>query len=169
MQAKKRKPVSLTPKKTPPPPRVAAHERNLFNALMNSSPDPIYFKDTHSRFMHINHAQAQTLGVADPRAAIGKTDFDFFTPEHAQAAFADEQQIIATGTPLVGKLEQIRRADGAWRWVSATKVPLRDERDQIVGTFGISRDVTAQKELEDELQRVKDYLETLIASANDII
>ena len=146
-----------------------AHERLLYNSLMNSSPDRIYFKDAASRFTRINEAQARVLGVSEPAEALGKTDFDFFTPEHARDAFADEQLIIERGTPVIGKLEQIRQADGISRWVTATKAPIRDEAGRVIGTFGISRDVNEEKQLEDQLHHVKEYLETLIESANDII
>jgi diguanylate cyclase (GGDEF)-like protein/PAS domain S-box-containing protein len=82
---------------------------------------------------------------------IGKTDFDFFSEEHAAAAFEDEQQIVRTGEPMVGKLERETFHYGPGNWVSSTKMPLRDERGQIIGTFGISRDVTAQIKAEDAL------------------
>jgi PAS domain S-box-containing protein len=146
-----------------------ADMRRLFNAMMNGSPDSIYFKDSASRFTRINNAQARVLGVKDPADAMGKTDFDFFAPEHAREAFADEQRIIETGIPIVGKLEQIRQADGSYRWVTATKAPIRDSEGRVIGTFGISRDVHEEKQLEGQLQHVKEYLETLIESANDII
>ena len=82
---------------------------------------------------------------------IGKTDFDFFSEEHAAAAFEDEQRIIRTGEPMVGKLERETFRDGTSPWVSTTKMPLRDDDGQIIGTFGISRDVTAQIKAENAL------------------
>jgi hypothetical protein len=82
---------------------------------------------------------------------VGKTDFDFFSKEHAAAAFEDEQKIIRTGEAIVGKLERETFHNGTSPWVSTTKMPLRDERGQIIGTFGISRDVTAQIKAEKAL------------------
>ena len=82
---------------------------------------------------------------------IGKTDFDVFSEEHAAAAFQDEQEIIRTGEPMAGKLERETFQDRADAWVSTTKMPLRDEHGQIIGTFGISRDVTAQIKAEKAL------------------
>ncbi|MGB8645325.1 MAG: PAS domain S-box protein [Anaerolineae bacterium] len=144
-------------------------EREFFDALMKNFPDRIYFKDLASHFIRINEAQARVLGVSSPAHVQGKTDFDFFTEEHACAAYADEQRIVATGTPLIGKLEKVRNADGTFRWVTATKAPIRDAAGHITGTFGISRDVTEQKQLEDELEQIKDYLQTLLENASDII
>ncbi|MBU1878045.1 MAG: PAS domain-containing protein, partial [Chloroflexi bacterium] len=117
-------------------------ERDLLYALMDNIPDTIYFKDTASRFTRINKAQARLLGAQDPEAAVGKTDQDFFASEHAQAAYADEQAIVASGQPLIDKIERLRGADGQWRWVSATKAPIVGQDGRVVGLVGISRDVT---------------------------
>jgi len=85
-----------------------AYERDLLNGLMDNIPDHIYFKDRESRFIRISRAQAKHFGVNDPSEAVGNTDFDFFTAEHAQPAFDDEQKIIRTGQPIVDKEEKKR-------------------------------------------------------------
>ena len=105
---------------------LLAYERFLLHALMDNVPDQIYFKDRESRFVRINKSQAEILGLADPCQAVGKTDFDFFAEEHARAAYEDEQQIIRTGQPLVGKEEKETYGEGRVRWVSSTKMPFRD-------------------------------------------
>jgi PAS domain S-box-containing protein len=122
--------------------RELAHEQLLLRMLMDNMPDTIYFKDAQSRFTRVNRAQAEVLGLKSPDQAIGKTDADFFTPEHAQAARADERRILESGESLISKTERIHRADGQYRLVTATKVPLRDERGTVVGLVGISREVT---------------------------
>ncbi|MBC8264007.1 MAG: PAS domain S-box protein [Anaerolineales bacterium] len=137
------------------------YERDLLQALMDNIPDTIYFKDTASRFTRINRAQAQVLGVKDPKEAIGKTDFDFFTPEHAQNAHADEQEIVKSGQPLIDRVERIRSADGQIHWVSATKVPVMDEKGRVTGTVGVSRDITERKLAEEEIRRHLERIEAL--------
>ena len=120
--------------------------------LLYSTEERVYFKDLHSRFLLVS---AGWLAAVAPghtvEEIIGKTDFDFFSEEHAAAAFEDEQQIIRTGEPIVGKLERETFRDRTGPWVSTTKMPLRDEHGQIIGTFGISRDVTAQVKAENAL------------------
>ena len=138
------------------------HERDLLRALMDNIPDTIYFKDANSRFIRINKAQAQMLGVKNPAEAVGKTDFDYFTPEHSQDAYNDEQDIVKTGKPVVYKVEKIRRADGQFLWVSATKVPIKDAANRVVGTVGISRDVTEHRQMEEKLRRHSEQLEELV-------
>jgi diguanylate cyclase (GGDEF)-like protein/PAS domain S-box-containing protein len=133
---------------------VARLKRDAFllGTLMDNSPDTIYFKDLDSRFTLINRGAAGRYGVDNPALAIGRTDFDFFTDEHAAQAFRDEQEILRTGLPLVNVEEKETMPDGSVRWVSTTKMPLRDPEGNMLGTFGISRDITQKKEFEDQLE-----------------
>jgi PAS domain S-box-containing protein len=116
----------------------------LMNVLLTNLPDHIYFKDRESRFTMINKALAQFLGLNDPDQAVGKTDFDFFTGEHAQQAYEDEQNIIRTGQPLSIE-EKETHPDSPNTWASTIKLPLHDKEGNIIGTFGISRDITERQ------------------------
>lgn len=120
-------------------------ERYLLNALMTNVPDFIYFKDVDGRYLRINPAKAHSSRLNSPDEAVGKSDFDFFSPAHARQATADEQRILATGEPLVGKEEHVGYPDGRSRWMSTTKLPLRGVDGRVIGTFGVSRDITATK------------------------
>jgi PAS domain S-box-containing protein len=145
------------------------HERDLLQALLDNVPDTIYYKDANSRFTRINKAQATVLGLKDPDEAMGKTDFDFFTPEHSQDAYRDEQKIVKTGKPVINKVEKIRRADGQFRWVSATKVPVKDRSGQVVGLVGVSRDITESKQIEERMEYQRDLFDALMDNMPDAI
>ncbi len=130
-------------------------ERHLVHALMEHVPDSIYFKDGSSRFLMISRALAERFGLDDPSEAIGKTDFDFFTKEHAEQAREDEERLMRTGRALVNVEEKETWPDGTQTWVSTTKLPLYDRDGIIVGTFGISRDITEQKLTAEALREAK--------------
>ena len=142
-----------------------AEERNFLRALMANIPDGIYFKDRESRFTRVNQALARHLGLRDPAEAIGRADFDFFSKEHAQQAYEDEQAIIQTGEPMVGKEEKETWADGHVEWVSTTKMPLLNQEGQIIGTFGISRDITGRKREQQQLAETLDFSRRIITDA----
>jgi signal transduction histidine kinase len=122
--------------------------------LLSTTEERVYFKDLESRFLFVS--AGWIAAYAPGRSAeelTGKTDFDVFSYQHAADAFADEREIIQTGKPIAGQVERetyIGRPDA---WVSTTKMPLLDEAGQIIGTFGISRDVTAQVSAENMLAR----------------
>jgi diguanylate cyclase (GGDEF)-like protein/PAS domain S-box-containing protein len=133
-------------------PEELIDDRYLLDALLENTPDNIYFKDSQSRFIRISASLARWMGLNEAANAIGKSDFDFFGEEHAQKAFADEQRLMRSGEPMVGVEEQESWADGHTTWVSTTKGPLRDRNGAIVGIFGISRDITERKQAEHRVQ-----------------
>ena len=124
------------------------NERNLLRALMDNSDDRIYFKDLQSRFLRCSAALMQSFHAKGVSNVIGKTDHDFFAMEHANDALQDEQKILRTGESLVGKVEKETWPDGLVTWALTSKMPLRNEAGEIVGTFGISKDITEIKEAE---------------------
>jgi PAS domain S-box-containing protein len=135
-----------------------AHERDLLRALLDGSPDQIYFKDLQSRFVKTSSAQAIHFGLRSPADLVGRTDFDFFTDEHARPAYEDEQAIIRTGRPLIGKVEKESWQDGRETWAITSKMPLRNEAGAIIGTIGISKDITQLKQAEAKLEIVNKQL-----------
>jgi PAS domain S-box-containing protein len=124
------------------------YERDLLHVLMDNVPDMIYFKDTSSRFIRINRAQAMLLGVDDPEEAVGKTDFDFQTADLSQSFLLEERQIVETGQLLIDRIEFNPTSDGQPRWLSSTKAPILDQHGVVTGIIGISRDITARQEID---------------------
>jgi PAS domain S-box-containing protein len=126
-----------------------ARQQYIVDTFMENVPDRVYFKDLESRITRTNKAHAVKLRLGDPAAAIGKTDFDFLPEEQARAKYEQEQAIIRTGKPILS----IEEPDGTGRWALTTQMPLRDEHGNIIGTFGISHDITEMKQAQAELVR----------------
>jgi PAS domain S-box-containing protein len=141
----------------------------LLETLLTNSPDYIYFKDRQSHFVRASQSLASIFNMSGPGELIGKSDFDFFKTEHAKAAFEDEQEIIRTGKPIIGKPEKEDHADGRTTWALTTKLPWRDKAGDIIGTFGISKDVTAIKEAESKLAHEKGLFQALVENLPDAI
>ena len=136
-------------------------EHALLQFVLDHSSDRIFFKDKDSRFMRISRSLARRFGLHDEDEIVGKTDFDFFSPAHAQNALEDEKKIMQTGEPIFGKIERETMPDGKIRYAYTTKLPLRNENGNIVGTCGISTDLA--KQMNDEEMLAKSY--TLLGGA----
>jgi PAS domain S-box-containing protein len=140
-------------------------EKFLIDALMNNLPDQVYFKDLESRFIRVNKALSNRFGLADPSEVKGKTDFDFFSIEHAQQAFNDEQTIIKTGQSLIIEEKETNK-DRPETWVSTIKMPMTNNSGNIIGTFGISRDVTVRKRREMENNVLFEITRSMTTTSN---
>ncbi len=144
-------------------------DQNLLSALLESTTDFIYFKDRDSRFTRINVASSRRFGLKHPAEAIGMSDADFFGKRHAAEARADELRVMETGQPLVNKEESEDWPDGSETWVSTTKMPLRRKQGEVVGTFGISRDITPRKRAEHELRHTEMFLNSIVENIPNMI
>ncbi len=129
---------------------ISEDEHNLLHALLQHGSDRIYFKDRASRFLLCSNAKCEFSGVT-PEQIIGKTDFDFYDDAYARPAFDDEQEIIRTGQPVRGHIERLVMKNGEERWALMDKWPLRNKDGEIIGTFGISKHITALKQPEAKL------------------
>jgi PAS domain S-box-containing protein len=141
-------------------------EKYLFAALMDNLPDTIYYKDRQCKLIRVSKHMAISFGTSLEQL-IGKSDFDFQDEEHAQEAYDDEQRIMATKTPKINFIEKEVLSDGSVRYVSSTKMPLIDGQGEVVGTFGISRDVTSYKKLEIDLAECQQKMLVLQSELSD--
>jgi two-component system, sensor histidine kinase and response regulator len=136
--------------------RTRDRERQLLQTLLDNMPDSIYFKDKDSRFIRVSAGMAHKFGLKSSEDVIGLSDAEVFSPEHASSARNDEIRIMETGIPLVSRVEKETWPDRPDTWCSSTKLPLRDTEGNVIGTFGISRDVTDLKHTEEELAKARD-------------
>lgn len=146
-----------------------AREHSLLRGLINALPDHIYVKDAESRFVINNAAHLEFLGVGSQEETVGKSDLVFFSPEQAARFVADEQQVIRTGVPLLWREEAVVGPNGITRWNATSKVPWRDADGKIIGTFGISRDITERKLAEEQLFRSTALYQAVLDASEDYI
>lgn len=144
----------------------ATYQASLLQALLDNSPDPVYFKDRDHRFLAVSKSKVHHRGTTQ-EDIVGKTDFDFLPEAEAKATHADEQQVIETGQPLVNRTEQITQADGSTRWYSVSKAPYYDENGEVAGIVGISRDITERKQAEEALRQSEGKLQAMLESLHD--
>ncbi|MFK8112354.1 MAG: response regulator [Rubripirellula sp.] len=149
--------------------RELKHERDLLNTLLTHLPDSIYFKDRDSCFLRVSEAMAKKFGLQNADAALGKTDADIFSEEHANAAREDELKIMESREPLVDREERETWHGREDSWCLSTKMPFVDEEDNVVGTFGISRDITELKRSQDELREARDVADRANRAKSDFL
>ena len=155
------------------------YESNQLHALLDLIPDTIFFKDLQSHFVLASRSKVEQIlkrvpdirerrakaglqvDIPEPELLTGLTDFDFFENDDAKLAYDDEQQVARTGVAMIGKLETLAFVDETRGWWMTSKMPWRNDSGVIIGTIGISKDVTALKEAEYKLELMnRQLLET---------
>jgi len=126
-----------------------AQEMDFLQNFLDQMPDAIYFKDKKNRLTKVNKFYAKGFNMPSEEL-IGKTDFDFFPKEQAQAMADDDNKVMKTGIPIIGKIERTLLPNGTWNQVITTKVPMYDRQGKIIGTMGITRDMTEHANLEED-------------------
>jgi two-component system, cell cycle sensor histidine kinase and response regulator CckA len=148
---------------------VLSEERRLLRTLIDTLPDYIFVKDTQSRFVVVNRAYVELVGAKDSEELLGKTDFDFFPHDAAMAFISDDQFVIHSGKPFMNWEEKATDPQGNAKWVSTSKVPLRNQQGELIGLIGIARDITRRKEAEEKLRAEQEMLRKLIDNIPDRI
>lgn len=134
-------------------------ERNLVKSLMESSVDRIYFKDLDGRYIRASRSVAQSFGLASPSEVIGRSDFDFYAEEYARQTRREEQEVIRTAQPVIGRAYREIWRDGRETWASVTIVPLTERHGRVIGTLGIARDITASRAQEQRFRQLSRAVE----------
>ena len=141
----------------------------LLAAFLDSVPYRVYFKDIEGRVIKASTLQATRFGLPDAQHLVGATDFELLAPEHAEVAFHTEQLIIASGEPRLRYEELEVFPDGRHAWVETSKVALRDATGQVIGTIGISHDITARKRAKELLAASEARQRKLLAALQEIV
>jgi hypothetical protein len=141
--------------------KVADFNRD-FEAFLNQTTDFVYFKDAESRFRFCSQTMADITGHAHWRDMIGKHDREVFPADTARLYEEEERPVFSEGKPLLAKIEPYYDVDGQLGYVETNKWPLFDENQQVVGLFGISRNISERVRNEEELRQYRLHLEELV-------
>ncbi len=143
------------------------NERILLRTLIDSAPESIYTKDLACRKTLANPSDVRDMKAKSEAEVLGKDDFEFYPKELAEGFYADDQRVIQTGQPVINKEEYVIDEKGQKRWLLTSKLPLRDQKSQIVGLVGIGRDITKRKLAEEELRKSEEKLRLIFDNAFD--
>lgn len=138
--------------------RALAAERTLLRSVIDNLPDSIYVKQLDGHYLLGNLAHSKQLGLESVEAVVGHTSHDFFAPDVAERFAQDDHKVMESGTPIINRHESFQDDNGNVKWLSTTKVPMRDHAGKIVGLVGIGRDITARKLAEEKLSRYAEEL-----------
>ncbi len=145
------------------------NERNQLRTLIDNLPDTIFIKDAKARKVIANKVDVKVMGASSEAEVIGKTDAEIFPGETGEAIYKDDLQIISTGVSIINKEEDFIDKDGYKHTLLTTKVPLKNELNQIIGLLGIGRDITLQKNAQEEVKKSNERFEHVTRATFDAI
>ena len=140
-----------------------ARERDLLRTLINHLPDLVYVKDEESRYVVTNRIHQQFLGASSEEEVRGKTAAHFYDAEAAERFHEEDRKVLSSGEPILNNEQQATGADDRTKWFLCSKVPWRDTVGVIHGIVGVDRDITEQREAEEELRRSNRELDQFVA------
>jgi len=141
-------------------------DRNLLRAVIDNIPDGIYTKDLNYRKTLTNRADVTNMGRKSEAEVLGKDDFELFPKELAEGFITDDRSVIQTGRAVINREEYVIDGEGQKHFLLTTKMPFRDEQNQIIGLIGIGRDITGRKKAEEERERLIKELQDAAADIN---
>lgn len=139
----------------------------LFRALVNATPDLVFYKDSEFRYSGCNKAFEEFVGLTEAEI-VGKTDYDLFDSEIADLFRQMDLEMISTGNTRINE-ELVTYPDGHTVWLDTNKSPFYDNNNTLVGLIGVSRDISQKKAMILQLEKEKYLFETFINSSKDLI
>ncbi|HEX6982306.1 MAG TPA: PAS domain S-box protein [Balneolaceae bacterium] len=147
-----------------------AKERNILRSIIDNIPDYVFAKDQERRMILSNKAMNRAIfGEKYEREGLGKTAFDMFSPEVAKPIDDDDKRVIEAGELIINREEMVYGSKGDKLWLQTTKVPLRNQNNEIYGLVGITRNVTKKKKAEDQIRLAKERYEMVMKATRDTV
>ncbi len=144
-------------------------ERLLLRTVIDNIPDSIYCKDTSLRKTLSNKSDLRYMGVNSESEILGKTDFDLYSKEHAEKSFAVDQTVINSGKSILNTEELLLDENGQKQWLLTSKLPMKDEKGEIIGIVGIGRNITERRRNEEALSESERRYRTVLEQSIEAI
>jgi len=144
------------------------NERTLLRTIVDNIPDPIYIKDLQGRKTMVNLAEAKLLGVNSIEEVLGKTDADFYPPEILQITEKEDNDVINSQKSILYRESNLLTPSGEKKWLIGYKIPQLDHEGNVIGTIGISHDITQRKNAEEALRETAEKYESIFNSFVDL-
>ena len=135
-----------------------ARENKMLRAVLDSMPDNIAIKDLKGRYIFDNSSHCRFLGATNTADVVGKTLLDFLPAGIAAKFHADDLRVLSSGEAVVRSVDEAIDSAGNKIWLSVTKMPLRDDKGELIGLVSTTHDITARKKAEEQLAKYAEEL-----------
>lgn len=147
--------------------RELAMKSDLLQAVIDTVPARVFWKDRASRYLGCNTAFARDAGLSDTSELLGKTDYDLAWANEAGRYHADDVTVIESERPKIAFEEPQTTPSGQTAWLRTSKVPLKDQANQVVGVLGIYEDISKQRGTETRLRESEERFALAMRAASD--
>jgi len=131
-------------------------EDAILSTLMEIIPDRVTVKDKDGKYLKVSRSKMESLKEKGFKSVVGKSDREMFGKEHFEKSFSVEEEIMKNQKPVLNVEERIEIAKGVSIWGSTSRVPLKDNTGNVIGTLVVTRDITKEKECVEELKKLQD-------------
>jgi PAS domain S-box-containing protein len=129
--------------------------------FMKNSEDYIFVKDTMLIYHGSSEVFARMAGLASAAEICGKTDLELFPPDIADKYRGDDRKVLESGAPISGIVERLPDEHGRERWTKTSKYPIHDGNGMIIGLYGVSRDISGEVALREQVESAEDYIDLI--------
>lgn len=137
--------------------------QQLFQLVIDNIPHSVFWKDRNSVYLGCNRNFAKDAGVGEPENIVGKSDYDLpWKQEEADFFRECDKRVMDSAVPELNIIETQVQADGNLFWLDTNKIPLRDSEGNVVGIFGTYENITQRKQVEENLKKLNETLETKV-------
>ena len=144
-----------------------AVKSDLLQAVIDTVPIRVFWKDRSSRYLGCNPAFARDAGKSDPSELLGKTDYDLAWANVAERYQSDDATVIESESPKINFDEPQTTLSGHTTWLRTSKVPLKDRANQVIGVLGMYEDISEQRATEARLRESEERFTLAMQAASD--